>query len=233
MAAGRYPIVSQPIERATNVTSCQSPAQKRALLFRSSEASNIDKLGPGTHRAGEFVITRMGSRWRSQAGQSVLNKGFSTLGGAAAWCRQHGEARNNVTNFDDEDAGRSREKADQSRDRIRSQVRSDQRVQSQQLIEVALDRLRVREPRNARYGNDAALAAIAGYAGTMPSRIIINYPLSGDHQEARARRQRRRGGSYASSRIDRRRCAKSARRNGLSMIGNSFTAPCRSNTSSA
>jgi hypothetical protein len=34
------------------------------------------------------VITRMGS-WRVQARGSVLNEDFSTLGGAAAWCRQH------------------------------------------------------------------------------------------------------------------------------------------------
>jgi hypothetical protein len=60
-------------------------------MHNSSEAPNIDKLGPGRYRAGVFVITRLGSRWRVQARRAVLNENFSTLGGAAAWCRQHSE----------------------------------------------------------------------------------------------------------------------------------------------
>jgi hypothetical protein len=83
-------------------------------MHNSSEAPNIDKLGPGRYRAGEFVIARMGSRWRVQARHSVLNENFSTLGGAAAWCRQHGEAHNEVTNFDDEDP----EEVEKTTDRI-------------------------------------------------------------------------------------------------------------------
>jgi hypothetical protein len=88
----------------------------------------------------------MGSRWRSQAGQSVLNKGFSTLGGAAAWCRQHGEARNNVTNFDDEDAEEVEKKLTGVGTAFARRCVQINGCSLSNSSEVALDRLRVREP---------------------------------------------------------------------------------------
>jgi hypothetical protein len=49
------------------------------------------KLGPGKYRVGQFVITRVGSRWRIRARHSAPNENFSTLRGAATWCRQRSE----------------------------------------------------------------------------------------------------------------------------------------------
>jgi hypothetical protein len=52
---------------------------------------NTDKSGPGTYRVGEFLISRIGSRWRVSAQHIAPIRDFGTLGGAIAWCRQQAE----------------------------------------------------------------------------------------------------------------------------------------------
>jgi hypothetical protein len=44
------------------------------------------KSGLGMYRVGQFVIRRVGSRWRIHAQHFDYETEFSTLGGAAAWC---------------------------------------------------------------------------------------------------------------------------------------------------
>jgi hypothetical protein len=53
---------------------------------------DTDKSHPGTYRIGDFLITRTRSRWRVSARDAAIDKKFSTLGGAIAWCRQQLES---------------------------------------------------------------------------------------------------------------------------------------------
>jgi hypothetical protein len=58
-------------------------------MYRYSVSElNTDKAHPGTYRIGNFLITRTRSRWRVSARDAAVDKEFSTLGGATAWCRQ-------------------------------------------------------------------------------------------------------------------------------------------------
>jgi hypothetical protein len=59
----------------------------------SDARSQSDKSRLRLYRVGEFLIARVGSRWRICAGRCAPNGDFSTLGGAIAWCRQIGDAR--------------------------------------------------------------------------------------------------------------------------------------------
>jgi hypothetical protein len=62
-------------------------------MHRNSVAKpETGKSCPVYYRVGQFVITRVRSRWRIRARDSAPDEGFSTLGGAVAWCRQHSES---------------------------------------------------------------------------------------------------------------------------------------------
>lgn len=55
---------------------------------RSVSPSDADKSARRFYRVGEFLITRVGSRWHISARHSAPGANFATLGGAIAWCRQ-------------------------------------------------------------------------------------------------------------------------------------------------
>jgi hypothetical protein len=64
-------------------------ALEEFAMYRSSVAKpHAGKSRPGTYCVGQFLITRVGSRWRIRARHFAPNEEFSTLGGALAWCRQ-------------------------------------------------------------------------------------------------------------------------------------------------
>ena len=60
---------------------------------KSAAVRGTGKLGQNRYRIGQFVITRVGSRWRVGARPSSLKKHFATLGGAVAWCQQQYDAQ--------------------------------------------------------------------------------------------------------------------------------------------
>jgi hypothetical protein len=58
-------------------------------MHRSSVAkADAGKSRRGYYRVGQFVITRVGSRWRIGAHHSGPKKDLATLVGAVAWCQQ-------------------------------------------------------------------------------------------------------------------------------------------------
>jgi hypothetical protein len=59
------------------------------MMHRSSIAKPSAGMSRrGYYRVGQFVITRVGSRWRVRARHFAPNEDFYTLGSAMAWCWQ-------------------------------------------------------------------------------------------------------------------------------------------------